>query len=43
MAMIHWISVGGDFVVAAHRLVGSFGDPGADLAHDILADLRELR
>jgi hypothetical protein len=37
------ISVGGDFVVPAHRLVGSFGDLGADLAHDILADLRELR
>lgn len=37
------IRVGGDFVVPTGRLAGWFGDLGADLAHDILGDLNQLR
>lgn len=37
------IRVAGDFVVPAGRLAGWFGDLGADLAHDIIADLNQLR
>ncbi|MCV7152411.1 DUF4062 domain-containing protein [Mycolicibacterium pyrenivorans] len=35
------LRAGGDFVVPTHRLTSSFGDLGADLAHAIIAQLRE--
>ena len=35
------LRAGGDFVVPARRLTSSFGDLGADLAHAVIAQLRE--
>jgi hypothetical protein len=37
------LRAGGDFLVPTHRLASSFGDLGADLAHDIIGQLRERR
>ena len=37
------LRAGGDFVVPTRRLASSFGDLGADLAHAIIAQLRERR
>jgi hypothetical protein len=37
------LRAGGDFVVPTRRLAGSFGDLGADLAHAIIAQLRQRR
>jgi hypothetical protein len=37
------IRAGGDFVVPTRRLASSFGDLGADLAHAIVARLRQRR
>jgi Domain of unknown function (DUF4062) len=37
------LRAGGDFVVPTHRLTSSFGDLGADLAHAVIAQLRERR
>ncbi|MCV7153987.1 DUF4062 domain-containing protein [Mycolicibacterium pyrenivorans] len=37
------LRTGGDFAVPAHRLVSSFGDLGADLAHALIAQLRQRR
>ena len=37
------LRAGGDFVVLTRRLAGSFGDLGADLAHAIIAQLRQRR
>lgn len=37
------LRVGGDFVVPIRRLGSSFGDLGADLAHAIIAQLRQRR
>jgi hypothetical protein len=37
------LRAGGDFVVPTHRLTSSFGDVGADLAHAVIAQLRERR
>jgi len=37
------IRVGGDFMLPRARLSSVFGDVGADLAHELLADLGRLR
>jgi hypothetical protein len=37
------LRAGGDFVVPTRRIASSFGDVGADLAHAIIAQLRERR
>lgn len=37
------LKAGGDFLVPTRRLANSFGDLGADLAHTIIAQLRERR
>jgi hypothetical protein len=37
------LRAGGDFVVPTRRVANSFGDLGADLAHTIIAQLRERR
>lgn len=37
------LRAGGDFVVPTRRLASSFGDLGADLAHTIIAQLRQRR
>ena len=37
------LRAGGDFVIPTRRLASSFGDLGADLAHAIIAQLRERR
>jgi hypothetical protein len=37
------LRAGGDFVVATLRLAGSFDNLGVNLAHAIIAQLRELR